>query len=116
MEIFPLRIYLRNHSAIHAWKDMPLLIRSLFDGPDSCMHDAEFFIADPRRCKSHFVLTRAASGQTEQHRADIIVLHHADLVVLVSYRSSKARNLRVTAITAASIETAGFQAYPEATS
>jgi hypothetical protein len=113
MDIFPLHIYLRNHSAIYAWKDMPLHIRSLFGGPDSCMRDAEFFIADPKRSKSRFVITRKASGQTERHRADIIVLHYADLVILIRCRSSKARNLQVTAITAASIETAGFEPYPE---
>jgi hypothetical protein len=54
-----------------------------------------------------------AAGQTVRHRADIIVLHHAGLVILVSCRSRKARDLKVTAITAASIETAGLQAYPE---
>ena len=113
MEIFPLHIYLRNHSAIYGWEEVPLHIRSLFGGPDSCMRDAEFFIADPKRSKSRFVITRKASGQTERHRADIIVLHYADLVILIRCRSSKARNLQVTAITAASIETAGFEPYPE---
>lgn len=109
MNPFPLPIYLWNHSAVQTWKQLPPRVRSLFNGTDTSVIKADFFIADPKHAKSYFVVTQTSAQRLFHYRADVVVIQNSDLVILVRYRRTKSRQPETTGILVTSIEKVGFR-------
>lgn len=108
MSTFPLRIYLKDHSAVYAWGQLPPLVRSLFAGPQNGAAHAEFFAADPTHQRSYFTVSQISGDRLVLHRADVIAIQVSELAILIRFRSSKTKPIETTAIMMDSIEAVGF--------
>ena len=109
MSSFPLRLYLRNHSGIHRWEELPATTRPLFDGTDVGIRNAEFFIADAAGRKRRFFLTHTVGDALHTTPADVVAIQRSNLVVLVQYPLSKRGTPSVIAFTSDTVLSVAFR-------
>ena len=112
---FPLRTFLRNHSDIYRWAQLPRSLRPLFDGTDMVVDGAEYFMADPSHSKNQFIVTHTMASRLFDAKADIIAIQYNGLVILMRYAASRKGLPETEAIVDLAIERVRFRINRETT-
>lgn len=108
--MFNARLFLRNHSTIHRWEELPADVQRLFSSPDGSLVWAEFYFADQKQGGYCFEFLQAGAERPKPYRADIVMVQEAwGLVTLITRSNKKGRQPKSISLAAASIESAVFK-------
>ena len=112
--MFQVRLFLRNHSPVYRWEELPADLKQLFPSPDGPLAWAEFYIADPKHRLYCFELVEGGALKSRRHRADMVMLQEScQLLTLISYPCKKGRLLASVGLDSTTIESAEFKTCKE---
>ena len=106
-----IRLFLRNHSPIYRWEELPADVKLLFPSPGGPLAWAEFYIADPRHRRYYFELVQREDPEPSAHRADIAMLQEScGLLTLITYPRKKGHLAESLGLPTTTIDSAVFKA------
>ncbi len=103
-----LRIFLRNHSVLCAWADLPAPVQRLFTGAGEAIAWSEFYMADTSTKRRQFeFLVRSDAGAVVPHRADIVMLQDAfEMMTFVQFPEKRAGEATCVCLQSVAVERA----------
>lgn len=105
-----LRIFLRNHSVLCAWTDLPGSVQRLFNGPGEGVAWAEFYLASASGSRRQFEFHVRSEAGVVQHRADIVMLQDAfEMMTLVQFLEKRKGAPTCVCLPTAAVERAGLR-------
>jgi len=108
--MFNARLFLRNHSAIHRWEELPDDVKRLFSSPEGSLVWAEFYIADQMQREYCFEFVQGGQAKLKLYRADIVMVQDAwGMLTLITRSNKNGRQPKSISLDAASIESAVFR-------
>ena len=106
------KIFLRNHSPLYRWEQLPDDVKRLFTSPDGSLVWGEFYIADLKRRQYYFEFAQGGLPEPRRHRADMVMLQDTwELLTLITYPRKNGRTLESISLNTTTIESAIFKAH-----